>query len=1083
MLKFVQPVLDASEDQSRINVQGANSASLAFLAWQLLPEVKRPVFIVTDGPRSLDKLYQDLFTLGGQTVEQLHYYPGWEALPGKHNSWNQDLAGDRLQALHVLCQKKEEGFIVATSIQALMQKTISKQQLNDSLIELFTGKEIELEPMSEQLERIGYEFVPEVENKGEASRRGGLFDIWPADQVYPLRVELFGNEIESIRQFDPIEQRSIGKVKEFTVTPPVDFFHNKSAGQQASSFFEFTDKDSIWLLQNPQELEQHSNTYFNTLEESESAEYILPWESCHQLISQHSLVIEHDELLNSDAAIDLGITQIEGLSAAPDAHEEHERLIEARNKMVASLKKKKAQKTNIFFHTEGAKTRFEENYFNHKVPDHISIMVSPLSDGFEIRQDKLTVLTESDLYGFRKNIRGKYDPHSNTRRGPKNIGKRIQDWTDIEPGELVVHVDHGIGKYLGLYEMTFRGREQETLVIEYAQAAKLYLPVSQSHLLSRYIGVGKSNPSLHNLGSKRWQRDKVIANKAVEDLAAQMLEKQARRKLLPGHAFSPDKEWQEAFEATFPYQETSDQLETIQTIKAQMEDSRPMDHLVCGDVGYGKTEVAMRAAFKAVMDGKQVCMLAPTTILAQQHFNSFQERMASFPVTIEMMSRFRTKGQQEENLKLLNSGGIDIIVGTHRLFQEDIRFKNLGLVIIDEEQKFGVAHKERIKNLQELVDIITLSATPIPRTLYMSLTGAREMSVISTPPKARLPINTIVQSYSDEIVRKAILMEISREGQIFFLHNRVKTIERTKKHLEELIPEARFEFAHGQMSSRELESAVKRFVNGDFDVFVCTTIIESGIDIPNANTIIIDRADRFGMSDLYQLRGRVGRDKHQAYAYLLLPETGGVNHVARQRVNALGKYSSLGAGFKLALRDLEIRGAGNMLGSEQSGHITAIGFDLYCQLLDRTVKQMNNEDIPPIVEVDLKLDFLDLSPQNHEDPMAAVIPIDYCEDESMRVEIYRKLAALNTLEGIKQLREEMKDRFGRAPDCVRNLYLLAEIRISAAAKSIQQIEVRDKKLMCKKPGGYIMYEGRFPQLTKKTAKELLKQIITFIQTR
>jgi transcription-repair coupling factor (superfamily II helicase) len=569
----------------------------------------------------------------------------------------------------------------------------------------------------------------------------------------------------------------------------------------------------------------------------------------------------------------------------------------------------------------------------------------------------------------------------------------------------------------------------------------------------------------------------------VQDLAANMLETQALRQTLPGHAFSSDTAWQEAFEATFPYQETQDQVSAIEAVKEAMEQNEPMDHLVCGDVGYGKTEVAMRAAFKAVMDGKQVAVLVPTTILAQQHFQTFRERMAAFPITVEMLSRFRSKGRQQHIIEQLREGSVDIIIGTHRLVQDDVGFKDLGLVVIDEEQRFGVAAKEKLKGFSQLVDILTLTATPIPRTLYLSLTGARHMSVISTPPMARLPIQTTVAPYSNEKVRAAILMELNREGQVFYLHNRVKSIANLSAKLKKLVPEARIEFAHGQMSERELERTVQRFIDGKFDVLLCTTIIESGVDIPNVNTIIIDRADRFGLAELYQLRGRVGRDKHQAYAYLLLPEAGPLRFDAKSRVQAMQKYSSLGAGFKLALRDLETRGAGNLLGSEQSGHITAVGFDLYCQLLDRTVRQLNKKPVPLIVDVDVKLDFIDLSPNAPDNENAAMLPISYMEDEKMRVELYRRISGLTVLADLDRLKKELQDRFGRAPIPVRNLLKISEIRIRAAGHRISEVEVRSQKLMLKRGAIYVMINKRFPLLPENPPGKMLDAILAFIKNK
>ncbi len=587
---------------------------------------------------------------------------------------------------------------------------------------------------------------------------------------------------------------------------------------------------------------------------------------------------------------------------------------------------------------------------------------------------KLVVVTDAEIFGRYKIQRPRRlkSPHALATRSALDI-----DFTDLEEGDLVVHLQYGIGKFLGLKNLpASSGRHSsalnpqlststECLVIEYAPARpgdeppKLYVPVTEAHLVSKYVGAGKAHPPLNTLGGTRWQKAKEQAERAIRDVAAELLQIQAVRESQPGHAFPPDAPWQREFEGAFIFEETPDQLQAIGETKSDMERPKPMDRLICGDVGFGKTEVAIRAAFKAVMGGKQVAVLVPTTVLAQQHFNTFRERMADYPVRLELLSRFRTRRQQQRVLKDLASGAVDIVIGTHRLIQEDIAFKDLGLVVIDEEQRFGVLHKEKFKRLRTLVDVLTLSATPIPRTLYLALTGARDMSTIQTPPHDRLPVETIVLQYDERVIRDAIQRELNRGGQVFFLHNRVMTIELMRSKLQTLVPQARIVVGHGQMNADELEEVMTRFVNGEADVLLSTTIIESGLDIPNANTIIIDRADRFGLSDLYQLRGRVGRYKHQAYAYLLLPRHARLLTDVRKRISAIRQYSTLGSGFKIAMRDLEIRGAGNLLGAEQSGHITAVGFELYCQLLKQSVSSLKGEKVKPRVKVSVKLDFLD----------------------------------------------------------------------------------------------------------------------------
>ncbi|MBU0715079.1 MAG: transcription-repair coupling factor [Verrucomicrobia bacterium] len=771
--------------------------------------------------------------------------------------------------------------------------------------------------------------------------------------------------------------------------------------------------------------------------------------------------------------VDLGFRSVTELAAphrdllAPDIFAEH------RRQWLASLAERTRPsadglRVHIFFYTQGALDRFRE--LNPEPAFHLH--VGMLSDGFMQVDLQLAVLSESNLLGRPKLLPDRTARTTarvpTSRRVGASAGETITDWTNLEPGDFVVHVDHGIGHYLGLYEIMFDGKRQEALTIEYADKAKLYVPVSQAHLLSRYVGVGKHAPSLHRLGSARWPREKDAAERAVRDLAADLLEIQAAREAKAGIAFPPDTPWQNEFEASFPYQETEDQERAIHDVKRDMETSRPMDRLVCGDVGYGKTEVAMRAAFKCVMSGKQVAMLVPTTVLAQQHYEVFAERMAAYPMRVELLCRFRTLPEQADVVRALFTGGVDIVIGTHRLIQPDVRFKDLGLVIIDEEQRFGVGHKERFKHLQQLVDVLTLTATPIPRTLYMSLTGAKEISVIQTSPRARQAIETIVAKNDDRVIRDAILRELNRGGQIYYLHNRVHSIERVRERLEKLVPEARMVVGHGQMPTSVLSHIIRDFARGDYDLLLCTTIIESGIDIPNVNTILIDRADRFGMADLYQLRGRVGRSSRKAYAYMLLPVHGHLLDTSRQRIQAILEHTELGAGFRLAMRDLEIRGAGNLLGPEQSGHIAAIGFDLYCQLLRHTIAQMSKTGataLPTrIVHVEVKLDFIDLSTQAADPAHSAFLPVAYVEDERLRISVYRQIASAMTLAEIAGLREEFRDRFGPLPPPLDRLLKIAGLRILAAEKKITLIEVQEGKLILHRHEELLQIKNRFPRL-------------------
>jgi transcription-repair coupling factor (superfamily II helicase) len=754
----------------------------------------------------------------------------------------------------------------------------------------------------------------------------------------------------------------------------------------------------------------------------------------------------------------------------------------------------------IYFQTEGEIERFREIIPSDALAD-INLLEGTLSRGFCFPAGNLVILSANELLG-RFPIHGRRQLRRAERRNRAQI-----DFSELNEGELVVHLEHGIGRFLGLIEMpsaTVGGQAhrlpdeklasealalqkqksaQEVLVLEFADEAKLYVPLEQAYLVSRYVGVGKKSPPLSSLADAKWARAKKNATASIFDYAGKMLALQAERQTHPGHAFGADTKWQAEFEHSFPYRETPDQLTAIIDTKVDMERPQPMDRLICGDVGFGKTEVAIRGAFKAVMDGKQVAVLAPTTVLAQQHFETFRQRMLDYPIRIEMLSRFRSPGEQKKVLQLLREGGVDIVIGTHRLISGDVSFKDLGLVVIDEEQRFGVLHKEKFKELFKLVDVLTLSATPIPRTLYLSLVGVKDMSTIETPPQNRLPVETVVCGYDERIIRDAINRELERQGQVFFLHNRVQTIEKIRDRIADLCPNARVEFGHGQMDSDELEAVMHRFVGGNIDVLVCTTIIESGLDIPNANTIIIDRADRFGLADLYQLRGRVGRAEHKAYAYLLLPRELMMVDAARKRISAIKQYSSLGAGFRVAMRDLEIRGAGSILGTAQSGHIMAVGFDLYCQLLKQAVAQIKGQKARWRLEVDLRLDFVATNEAEFvrgAGRVSAFLPRSYISDTALRIQAYRRIAEITTAEQLEHLIKEWRDRFGPFPEAVENLVTFTRIKLAAAGAEITRVETREDKLMLTRRGDFILVAGKFPRLVAPEIEKRLPEILELL---
>ncbi|MCS6770977.1 MAG: transcription-repair coupling factor [Kiritimatiellae bacterium] len=1049
-------------------------AAPAWLAWALHERFQRLIVAVADGPRTLDRLFRDLQTFGGNRPGVLFYYPPWESLPGHGAPPHADLIGDRFATLRALSSPRPPA-VIATCVQALMLRTVPPASLREAADELKIGQRISLADFLRALAALGYEFAPEVASKGQASLRGGILDLWPPVSEWPARVELFGEVIDSIRAFDPADQKSKFPLESVRLAPAVE-----RPEHMQSSFFEHLPPDASLLWVDVESIDHHAALYDEMVRECGAQTIALSHAEARARAAPFATI----ELALAESAAGraerLGFQPFDGapnLSAAtaPDQIERE------RVRVVGELnaRARRGERIRLFFSTDGARRRFMETYGGQlEPPEAFELREGGLSEGFAIPDARLLILGEEDFYGRRKEWRGRYDPHAR-RRGPRRAaGERIAEWSDLQPGDYVVHADHGIGKYLGLFDVEIAGRRQEALVVEYADRAKLYLPVSQAHLLTRYVGAGRARPELHALGGKRWAREKAAAQKAVEDLAAQLLETQAKRDVLPGFAFGPDTPWQHEFEAAFPYEETEDQERAIRDVKRDMESPRPMDRLVCGDVGYGKTEVAMRAAFKAVMAGKQVAVLVPTTVLAQQHFDTFSARMAAYPVRIEMLSRFQTRSQQAEIVRRIADGSVDIVIGTHRLLQGDVSFKDLGLVIVDEEQRFGVAHKEFFKRTHTMVDVLTLTATPIPRTLYMSLSGAKDLSTIETPPQERLPVETIIVEHSDEVVREAILREINREGQAFYLHNRVHSIERVREWLERLVPEARIDIAHGRMPEDELAAIMRAFARGDFDVLLCTTIIESGLDLPNVNTILIERSDRFGLAELYQLRGRVGRYKRKAYAYFLLPRHGQLLHDARRRLQAIRRYSHLGAGFRLAMRDLEIRGAGNLLGPQQSGHIAAVGFELYCQLLRRTISALKGEAPPPVVECDLKLDFIDLSPSSPDGDRAAALPASLIEDESQRIRVYRQIASAATVDELDAVQRDVADRFGRLPPAAQRVFQLARLRIVASRKGIRSIEVEgDKVMMAFGPDLWLMPGGRFPRLRAATTDGKLQELL------
>jgi len=1120
----------------------AQGAQPFFAALLQKISTQRPIVVITENLKTQESFQQDLETwLGSSPL----FYPAWEVFPHEGKLPHADVISDRLQTLVALNNSEGQvprapNSLIVTSVTALLQKTFAPDDLKNRMRHLQRGDKINPLDLIEWFEEQGYEPESQVSQKGEIALRGGIVDIFPPTSPWPVRLEFFGDELESLRYFDPLTQISREEIVSIALPPAgeLGILKNRSQRSEARSqnelalatLLDFLPREAVFLLCEPESLAAHAETYAQQIPAADPFFIPLP-DFLDELTRRGFTLLELAETTEANP-------QFASLDAFRPLgeHSPEPQIAEAqRREFFQQLHRwlRQDYAVHVFCNNDGERRRFAEIWAEHgfdkvgrasRLPGKrasasdsseemrrrdacATLHLGSLARGFICDDAKLVVVTDAEIFGRYKIQRPRRlkSPHALAARSALDI-----DFTDLEEGDLVVHLQHGIGRYLGLKDLPMgsgaRGGEPsilnfqpstECLVIGYApanageQPPKLYVPVSEAHLVSKYVGAGKANPPLNTLGGTRWAKAKEQTEKAVRDIAAEMLRIQAVRETQPGHACKPDTQWQREFESSFIYEETLDQVTAIAETKADQERPKPMDRLICGDVGFGKTEVAIRAAFKCVMDGKQVAILVPTTVLAQQHFNNFVERMADYPVRIELLSRFRTRREQARVVEDLAAGAVDIVIGTHRIVQEDIAFKDLGLVVIDEEQRFGVLHKERFKRLRTMVDVLTLSATPIPRTLYLALTGARDMSTIQTPPHDRLPVETIATQYDERIIRDAIQREMNRGGQVFFLHNRVMTIETMRSKLQMLVPKARIVVGHGQMDADELEEVMTKFVNGDADVLLSTTIIESGLDIPNANTIIIDRADRFGLSDLYQLRGRVGRYKHQAYAYLLLPRHASLLNDVRKRISAIRQYSTLGSGFKIAMRDLEIRGAGNLLGAEQSGHITAVGFELYCQLLKQSVGALKGEKVKPRVEVSVKLDFLEMNAAGEgragsplpavgahgvTRPTTASLPHNYVTEPHHRIEIYRKLAQANEKSALEALQKEMRDRFGPLPPAVELLLAVGELKILASDKAVTAIEVSDDKLMLTRHGDFITLGGKFPRLTKKDAKARLKEI-------
>ncbi|HEY3898425.1 MAG TPA: transcription-repair coupling factor [Chthoniobacter sp.] len=1056
-------------------------AAQPFLAAIVAQQAKAPVWIVCPDVRTQETMHNELL----QWFPDALFFPEVERAPVEGALPDPDSVAERLGIVQRLVNAKGRQVVVLTR-GSLDDEVPSPATLKQLELRLRRSVRVDREALLKQLTDAGYEHVAQVSARGQYAVRGGILDVYSFHHTLPVRVEFFDDEIESLREFDLDTQISVQHLDSATL-----LLGEAAAERSKYRLHELIAKRDLtidaeggWFAAQVRILE-HSEGVTATAPEGEEA---APTSTVPSITSAEDY---------STAFFDHGLGEFEAGDFVVDEIK--------RERFFGQLREWRTQgwRVHVYCNNEGEIERLHD-----LVPpveaDALQFTVGTLHRGFTFPAAKVAILSDAELFGRYRNTRAR---RMALRRARDQASRTQIDFSELNEDDYVVHLEHGIGRYEGMKSIPRAdGKTEDVLVVAFAEDARLYVPLEQSYLVSRYVGVGKRNPPLSRLGDEKWAKAKKNAEKAVFDYASKLLAVHAERETAIGFAFPPDNKWQREFEGSFLFKETADQLTAITASKADMESERPMDRLICGDVGFGKTEVAIRAAFKAVMGGKQVAILVPTTVLAEQHYRNFRERMSDYPVTVDLLSRFRTHGEQRKTVAGLQSGEVDIVVGTHRLISKDIAFKNLGLVVIDEEQRFGVLHKERFKEMFKLVDMLTLSATPIPRTLYLSLMGAKDMSTIETPPLNRIPTETLICPYDERIIRDAINREMARQGQVYFLHNRVQSIEKMRDKIALLCPKARCVIGHGQMDEHELEEVMHEFVSGAADVLISTTIIESGLDIPNANTIIIDRADRFGLADLYQLRGRVGRAQHKAYAYLLLPREMMTQGEARRRINAIKQYSSLGAGFKIAMRDLEIRGAGNILGTAQSGHIINIGFDLYCALLKQAIAKLKGEKVRPRLEIVLRTDFVitreaewvgarrskiedrksgtpnsELRTPN-SDIAPAFLPAAFIGESQPRIQAYRRLAEVTTQEQLDNIRKTWRDRFGVLPEAAENLLVMTEIKLAASARKITQVEAREGKLILTRGGDYVQIGGKFPRLTAPVPSARLQEMLAMIRS-
>jgi transcription-repair coupling factor (superfamily II helicase) len=1137
MLKqILKPVTEGLQQGRNLVCTYSAGSERALVIAELAAACSKPLVLVLPAHRDCETMAADLQFFVKDENTDISVFPAYNILPFKQIAYHNETAARRIRLLYRLAVGAVDRQIVLLPAETLLQRLIPKNILTDYAELVISGDDLDRDSFIAHLQAGGYNHTGLVEEPGEFSIRGGIIDVFSPLYQEPIRMELFGDTVDSLRFFSSRSQRRTGSLEEAVILPAKEVVlkkswlpfvservreHGEALGlsmekrerffsrirekgvfdglesllplifSDLDTIFDYTPAQTLWIPNEPGEIEKEA-----LKSEDRAVRNFL------QASSENRLCVDPDHLYQrwpcaSERLAQCSRLRFQAFSESPamgDSPLQTVRLEAQENTEVSSLlsgmkrdesalkplvdwiEKHREQgfSTLLVCASESQTHRMKElleayGLFldikgSHPLfprTDKARICQGQLSRGFVWPEAMLAIITDAEIFGSRM-------PRRVRKAKREKVQTQLLDFGELNMDDLVVHTEHGVGRYRGLVKITVEGLTSDYLKIRYKDGDKLYLPVDRMDMVQKYMGVEGTEPSLDKLGGKTWQRSRAKAKESVERIANELLELYAARRTNRGHAFSPPDSYYKDFEAGFPFEETSDQRKAIDDVLSDMEQQRPMDRLICGDVGYGKTEVALRAAFKSINDGKQVALLVPTTLLAEQHYVTFSERFARYPVHVSCLSRFRSKKQQNEIISQLGRGRADIVIGTHRLLQKDISFKDLGLIIIDEEQRFGVKHKERLKQLRKEVDVLSMTATPIPRTLHMSLMGVRDISVIQTPPELRRPILSYISDFDPMIVTEAINKELSRGGQIFFVHNNIHTIGKIAGYLKDLVPEVRLGIAHGRMEEAELERAMYQFMAREIDMLVCTTIVESGLDIPNANTMIINRADRFGLAQIYQLRGRVGRSNEQAYAYLFIPKEAALTRDAQKRLKVLMEHSDLGAGFQIAMNDLKIRGGGAALGVEQSGHIAAVGYDMFLKLLEESVSRLKGEAVVEKLEPEINV------------PMSVYIPEAYVSDLGQRLSIYRRLARMNELKEISDIKDELTDRYGPLPEPAQNLLIKIMLRIIAIKAGVKRLDLGEERMVVafselhqKRPLGILELIDRFPQRYQPSPQETL----------